>query len=139
MNTATKRAHRDAGLCWECSAPASVGRRCERHATARLAYESTDRLPVRAAYNASERGSFVRSTYEQSMRRWGLKAVIRERADINKLNDLYRLIGVDGQPVDLEPITPQFMDAVNERRQVLLNIERCGGWDLYRVRLNSGL
>ncbi len=52
----------------------------------------------------------------------------------------YNLLNRDGEPIRLEPIVPkQTMEAVNRHRNTLRMIARCGGWDMFRVRLNSGL
>jgi hypothetical protein len=138
-----KKRNAAAGRCWDCSAPATVGRRCERHAAARLTYEATARPSVREAYNASERGMFMRSTYEWSPRRYSLRLARAERADFERYGDLireYNLLNQDGEPIRLEPIVPrQTVADINRNREMQRMIERAGGWDMYRVRLNSGL
>jgi hypothetical protein len=67
----------------------------------------TSQQRANARYDASDRGQMMRSTYESSPRRYGLRPVAAERSDLEKLGGgEFRLLNANGQPVDLPPIVP---------------------------------
>ena len=75
-------------------------------------------IPWDRNYETSHRGVFMRQTYAVSSRRY----ILRANHD---------------HGTSLEP--RQTMANLNESRDLARMIERAGGFDMYRVRLESGL
>jgi hypothetical protein len=87
----------------------------------------------RARYEESQRGGFIRHTYEFSSRRRSLRLAAQDAADTERHGGLL-LLNPAGEPVPLDPIVPrQTVAALNRHRETLRTIERCGGLDMYRV------
>lgn len=107
-----------------------------------------------ARYDESDRGRFIRSTYESSIRRY---LMARNRAllgqievlgeQLQEMNDDLRAAGHEPTMADdygdvsakVRASEPPPMSRVHEHRRIIEMIARCGGLDMYAVRLASGL
>ncbi len=95
---------------------------------ARMRRRRREGVPWDRNYEQSDQGQFMRSTYENSVRRMILRGNRQRGAIAGRLG------------AEIEPLEPkETMERINRWRDTLRMIERWGGWEMYGVRLGSGL